>query len=131
MFACFCYFIIFIFIYYGFCQNNYNLLLLFRLLTANEEPTSSVEKVKRKRGPTTMPRVVKARSHGEVKEVTYNRRGQSLGEVNMEMQSYLGVITRTTVPINFKNWFSVLEELKNKIWIQIKVIFFLIFLIEF
>ena len=131
MFACFCYFIIFIFIYYGFCQNNYNLLLLFRLLTVNEEPTSSVEKVKRKRGPTTMPRVVKARSHGEVKEVTYNRRGQSLGEVNMEMQSYLGVITRTTVPINFKNWFSVLEELKNKIWIQIKVIFFLIFLIEF
>ena len=47
------------------------------------------------------------------------------------MQSYLGVIARTTLPINFKNWFSVPEELKNKIWIQIKVSFFLIFLIEF
>ena len=100
---------------------------MYRLLTANEEPTSSVEKVKRKRGPTTIPRVVKAKSHGEVKEVTYNRRGQSLGEVNTEMQSYLSVISRTTVPINFKNWLSVPEELKNKIWIQIKVIFFLNF----
>ena len=49
-----------------------------------------------------MPRVVKSMSHGEVKEVTYNRRGQSLGEVNTEMQSYLGVIARTTVPINFE-----------------------------
>ena len=49
--------------------------------------------------PTTMPRVVKARSHGEVKEVTYNRRGQSLGEVNTKMQSYLGVISTTTMPI--------------------------------
>ena len=78
-----------------------------------------------------MPRVVKARSHGEVKEVTYNRRGQSLREVNTEMQSYLGVIARTTMPINFENWLPVLEELKNKIWIQIKVRFFLIFLIEF
>ena len=57
-------------------------------MTANEEPTSSAEKVKRKRGPTTMPRVVKARSHGEVKEVNYNRRVQSLGEVNTKMQSY-------------------------------------------
>ena len=47
--------------------------------------------------------------------MTYNRRGQSLGEVNTEMQSYLGVIARTTVPINFENWFSVPEELKNKI----------------
>ena len=104
---------------------------MYRLLTANEEPTSSAEKVKRKRGPTTMPRVVKARSHGEVNGVTYNRRGQSLGEVNTEMQSYLGVIVRTTVPINFENWFSVPEELKKKIWMQIKVSFFLIFLIEF
>ena len=77
------------------------------MLTAIEEPTSCAEKVKRKRGPTTMPRVVKARSHGEVKEVTYNRRGQSLGEVNAEMQSYLGVISRTTMPINFENWLSV------------------------
>ena len=88
---------------------------MYRFLNANEEPTSSVEKVKRKRGPTTMPRVVKARSHGEVKEATYNRRGQSLGEVNTEMQSYLGVIARTNVPINFKNWLSVPEELKIKI----------------
>ena len=87
---------------------------MYRLLNANEEPTSSAEKIKRKRGPTTMPRVVKARSHGEVKEATYNRRGQSLREVNTEMQSYLGVIARTTVPINFKNWLSVPEELKNK-----------------
>ena len=73
------------------------------LLTMNEELTSSAEKVKRKRGPTTMPRVVKVRSHGEVKEVTYNSRGQSLEEVNTEMQSYLGVISRTTMLINFKN----------------------------
>ena len=63
--------------------------------------------------------------------MTYNRRGQSLGEVNTEMQIYLGVIARTTVPINFKICLSVPEELKNKIWIQIKVSFFLIFLIEF
>ena len=49
----------------------------------------------------------------------------------MEMQSYLGVIVRTTVPINFENWLSIPAELKNKIWIQIKVSFFLIFLIEF
>ena len=81
----------------------------------NEEPTSSAEKVKRKRGLTTMPRVVKARSHGEVKEVTYNRRVQSLGKVNTEMQSYLGVIARTTVSINFENWLSVPEELKKNI----------------
>ena len=84
------------------------------LLNANEEPTSRAEKIKRKRGLTTMPRVVKARSHGEVKKVTYNRRGQSLGEVNTEMKIYLGVIARTTVPINFENWLLVSEELKKK-----------------
>ena len=54
----------------------------------NEEPTSSAEKVKRKRGPITMPRVVKARSHGEVKEVTYNRRGQSEREKSNEYKHH-------------------------------------------
>lgn len=73
------------------------------------------------RGPTLLTKVVIARANGVVKPITYNDLGQSIGDTNSEMQSYVGVVVRSTVPIEIENWRSVSTELKEKVWDQIKV----------
>lgn len=47
------------------------------------------------------------------------------------MQSYIGVLARTTIPIIFDDWRNVDDEPKEKIWEAIQVIFFFIDLMSY
>ncbi|KAL5564981.1 hypothetical protein UlMin_028145 [Ulmus minor] len=78
------------------------------------------EKKKRKgRGATYMPTVIRKKIHGSRSTVAVNRRGQLIGPTSIELQSYVGVLARQSVPITITTWHKVPNELKNKIWEQI------------
>ncbi|KAL5547332.1 hypothetical protein UlMin_007019, partial [Ulmus minor] len=95
--------------------------------TDNEQRTSetnvgaSVYKRRRVRGATYMPRVLKKRLLGERVKVVFNSRGQPVGENGVELQSYIGVLARQTIPLTFREWREVPKELKEKIWEEIQV----------
>ena len=79
------------------------------------------------RGPTYMPRVVAQRMQGKRVSIQINGRGQLVGRNVVEMQSFIGVVACQTVPLAIRIWPTVPEALKNKIWVQIQVIFLAIF----
>nr|GMC63024.1 F85076probable transposon protein [Ipomoea batatas] len=41
--------------------------------------------------------------------------GQPIGQIAAEMQSYIGVLTRENVKLNYKTWKYVLDDIKEKI----------------
>ncbi|KAL5579155.1 hypothetical protein UlMin_011597 [Ulmus minor] len=82
------------------------------------------EKKKRKgRGATYMPTVIRKKIHDSRSTVAVNRRGQLVGPTAVELQSYVGVLVRQSVPITITTWHKVPNELKNKIWEQILAVF--------
>ena len=74
--------------------------------------------VKRKRGITNMRRIA---STGKKLIVQYNSKGKPYGKVASELASYIGVVTRRTVPISVEGWPKVEKDLKNEIWEAIDV----------
>ncbi|KAL5547333.1 hypothetical protein UlMin_007020, partial [Ulmus minor] len=95
--------------------------------TNNEQQTTdtnvgaSENKRRGVRGATYMPRVLKKRLLGERVKVVFNSRGQAVGENGIELQSYIGVLTRQTIPLTFREWRKVPKELKEKIWEEIHI----------
>ena len=61
---------------------------------------------------------------GQRSAIRYNKHGQLIGKNASEMQSYIGVVARQTVPLSICSWPKVSAELKNKIWEQVRVISF-------
>lgn len=93
-----------------------------------KETLTSESSVKSKRGPVTMPRIVRRKILKIKKVVEYNKKGQPRGKVATELQSYIGVLARTKIPITFAKWKKVDNEYKNKIWEEIEVSIHLIML---
>ncbi|KAL5546665.1 hypothetical protein UlMin_006352 [Ulmus minor] len=82
------------------------------------------EKKKRKeRGATYMLTVIQKKIHGSRSTVAVNIRGQLIGPTVVELQSYVGILAHQSVPITIATWNKVPNELKNKIWEQILVVF--------
>lgn len=76
------------------------------------------------RGPTRLLHL-----DGAEREVLeYNNKGQAIGKASVKMSSYLGVLSRSLVPIAYKNWTKVPKELKDKIWSYVKVFICLAYL---
>ncbi|KAL5728873.1 hypothetical protein ACHQM5_001903 [Ranunculus cassubicifolius] len=50
------------------------------------------------------------------KVVEYNTKGQPVGPVAKKFTSFLGIVGRRLVPINYESWSKVPIELKNKLW---------------
>ncbi|KAL5555794.1 hypothetical protein UlMin_038030 [Ulmus minor] len=91
-----------------------------------EVPKKVTEPVKKKRkgqGATYMPTFIRKKIHGSRSTVVVNRRGQLVGPTAVELQSYVGILARQSVPITITTWHKVPNELKNKIWEQILAIF--------
>ena len=87
-----------------------------------KQDDQQTQKTKRNpRGPTFMPNVEKKKAKGDRVTVSLNQRGQIVGQHGTELQSYLGVLVRQTVPISIIDWHSISTELKDKIWEQAKV----------
>lgn len=85
----------------------------------------TTETVKRKSGGPrsvcAMYKVVVKKAQGRKIKVTYNRRGVPNGQTRSTLQSYIGMLARTMVPIDIPTWPDVDVELKHKLWTDIQV----------
>uniref|UniRef100_A0A803QVH3 Ubiquitin-like protease family profile domain-containing protein n=1 Tax=Cannabis sativa TaxID=3483 RepID=A0A803QVH3_CANSA len=72
------------------------------------------------RGKAICKEVLKASSEGRNYEVEYNRFGRAMGKGGTKMNSMIGMLARTTLPLNKPHWKKVPVEKKNKIWNEIK-----------
>ncbi|BBN68500.1 hypothetical protein Prudu_452S000100 [Prunus dulcis] len=79
----------------------------FASSSAETEPTSTTtisDDSKSGRGMSTMPRVVKRKLQKLRPIVEYNKRGKGIGQAHSEMQSYIGVLQRSRVPLVDMKW---------------------------
>ncbi|CAL8133376.1 unnamed protein product [Prunus armeniaca] len=86
--------------------------------SSKKDPSSATfdEVTKSTCGINTMSRVVKRKIQKIKPMVEYNRSGISHGKAAIEMQSYIGVFTRTRVPLVDKKWTQLPKDLKEQIW---------------
>ncbi|CAL8092228.1 unnamed protein product [Prunus armeniaca] len=94
--------------------------------SAETEPTSMTtisEDSKSGRGMSTMPRVVKSKLQKIKLVVEYNKRGKGCGPAHTEMQSYIGVLTRSRVPLVDKKWAEIPKDIKEQIWEAVDMAF--------
>ncbi|CAL8174091.1 unnamed protein product [Prunus armeniaca] len=85
-------------------------------ITYSEEPKSS-------RGISTMPHVVKRKYHKIKPVVEYNKRGKACGLAHTRMQSYIGVLARSRVPLVDKKWAEIPKDIKEQIWEAVDMAF--------
>ncbi|CAL9011733.1 unnamed protein product [Prunus brigantina] len=94
--------------------------------SAETEPTSTTtisEDSKSGRGMSTMPRVVKRKFQKIKSVVEYNKRGKGIGQAHSEMQSYIGVLARSRVPLVDKKWAKIPKDIKEQIWEAVDMAF--------
>ncbi|CAL9000640.1 unnamed protein product, partial [Prunus brigantina] len=94
--------------------------------SAETEPTSTTtisEDSKSGRGMSTMPRVVKRKLQKIKPIVEYNKRGKGIGQTHSEMQSYIGVLARSRVPLVDKKWAEIPKDIKEQIWEAVDMAF--------
>ncbi|KAK9939172.1 hypothetical protein M0R45_015879 [Rubus argutus] len=72
-----------------------------------------------------MHRIVRRKLLGVRKNVEYNEKDQPHGKAAKEMQSYIGVLARTKIPITIPSWKKVDMEMKNKLWESVELAFVL------
>lgn len=86
---------------------------------------TSTESAKRRyggaRGVSSMYKVVVKKAHGKKSKVRCNALGVPIGQTRHALQSYIGMLSRTMIPIDCTNWPSVDAELKEKLWLDIQV----------
>nr|GMC76399.1 putative transposase, Ptta/En/Spm, plant [Ipomoea batatas] len=97
---------------------------------ANEVDDSSTmsgsqdtQSTKSTRGRTQMHKLAMQRAQGVKKVVEFNDLGQPIGQIAAEMQSYIGVLAREKVKVNYKTWKHVPEDIKEKIWEAVNLTF--------
>ena len=92
------------------------LILVYVQMTISEG-----ENTPNRRGPTKKTNINNQKAKGIKRNVQFNDIGQPIGKAYSEMQSYLGVKTRSTVSLYYKDWRQVPQELKNRIWEDVYV----------
>lgn len=94
----------------------------------SEQPTVTTTDTVRamsggKRGVCAMYKVVVKKARGKKTKVTFNDWGIADGETRARLQSYIGMLARTLIPIDIASWPKVDPELKSKLWIDIQVLY--------
>ncbi|XP_040375666.1 uncharacterized protein LOC121053154 [Rosa chinensis] len=69
-----------------------------------------------KRGMVTMSRITNRLIRGKKLTVKFNDKGEPVGKVANEMQSYIGVLAHTKIPISIPDWRDIDLDEKEKIW---------------
>lgn len=70
------------------------------------------------RGVSTIHKVVVKKARGKKYKVRYNECGVPIGTTRKTLQSYIGMLARTMIPINISNWPGVNPDLKTKLWCE-------------
>ncbi|XP_040374621.1 uncharacterized protein LOC121052806 [Rosa chinensis] len=73
-----------------------------------------------KRGMVTMNKITRRLIRGKKLKVNSNADGEPIGKAAKEMQSYIGVLARTKIPISINDWRNVPLDEKDKIWNSIQ-----------
>ena len=81
------------------------------------ESTRSVTK----RGVTAMSVVILKKARGKKIKVSCTPHGTPNGPTRKTLQSYIGTLARTMVPINVSSWPNVDKDLKESIWEDVEV----------
>ncbi|KAI5322986.1 hypothetical protein L3X38_032058 [Prunus dulcis] len=98
----------------------------FASSSAETEQTSQTtisDDSKTGRGMSTMPRVVKRKLQKLRPIVEYNKRGKGIGQAHSEMQSYIGVLARSRVPLVDMKWSQIPKDVKEQIWEAVDMAF--------
>ncbi|KAI5312629.1 hypothetical protein L3X38_041802 [Prunus dulcis] len=98
----------------------------FASSSAETEQTSQTtisDDSKTGRGMSTMPLVVKRKLQKLRPIVEYNKRGKGIGQAHSEMQSYIGVLARSRVPLVDKKWSQIPKDVKEQIWEAVDMAF--------
>ncbi|TYK18865.1 uncharacterized protein E5676_scaffold204G00670 [Cucumis melo var. makuwa] len=82
--------------------------------THKEKGESSTQK--RKRGPTEMKEITRARSEVQKLVIQYNELGQEIGQNATKLKSFIGTTVWFHVPIIYSDWPTVPKEIKDKIF---------------
>lgn len=85
---------------------------------------TTVESVRsfQKRGVTVMNNVILKKARGKKIKVCCNPHGTPFGPTRKTLQSYIGTLARTMVPIDVSTWPNVDKDLKERIWEDVEVI---------
>ncbi|PRQ57802.1 hypothetical protein RchiOBHm_Chr1g0352301 [Rosa chinensis] len=81
---------------------------------------SAKGKTRGKRTVAAMYKVVVKKAVGKKFKVTYSDTGNPNGRTRHTLQSYIGMLVRTMVPINVDSWPEVDPDLKANIWTDIQ-----------
>ncbi|KAI5324179.1 hypothetical protein L3X38_033252 [Prunus dulcis] len=86
--------------------------------SSEKDPSSATfdEVTKSTRGINTMSRVVKRKIQKIKPVVEYNKSGRPHGKATIEMQSYIGVLAHSILPLVDKKWTQLPKDLKEQIW---------------
>ncbi|KAI5334749.1 hypothetical protein L3X38_024882 [Prunus dulcis] len=107
-------------------QDKSSKKMKFASSSAETEPTSQTtisDDSKTGRGMSTMPRVVKRKLQKLRPIVEYNKREKCIGQAHSEMQSYIGVLARSRVPLVDKKWSQIHKDIKEQIWEAVDMAF--------
>ncbi|KAI5324101.1 hypothetical protein L3X38_033174 [Prunus dulcis] len=107
-------------------QDKSSKKMKFASSSAETEPTSQTtisDDSKTGRGMSTMPRAVKRKLQKLRPIVEYNKRGKGIGQAHSEMQSYIGVLARSRVPLVDKKWSEIPKDIKEQIWEAVDMAF--------
>lgn len=89
------------------------------------EATTTSESTKKRygsaRGVSSMYKLVVKKAQGKKTKVRCNELGVPVGHARHALQSYVGMLARTMIPIDVPNWPNVAAELKEKMWLDIQV----------
>ncbi|KAI5316859.1 hypothetical protein L3X38_036566 [Prunus dulcis] len=91
--------------------------------SSEKDPSSATfdEEKKSTRGINTMSHVVKRKIQKIKPVVEYNKSGRPHGKAAIEMQSYIGVLACSRVPLVDKKWTQLPKDLNEQIWEAIQM----------
>ncbi|XP_019196472.1 PREDICTED: uncharacterized protein LOC109190440 [Ipomoea nil] len=89
----------------------------------NMSGSQETQSTRSTRGRTQMHKLAMQRAQGLKKDVQFNELGQPIGDSAAELQSYIGVLAREKVKLNFKTWKHVPQDIKDKIWDAVNLSF--------
>lgn len=92
--------------------------------------SSTKKKYGASRGVSAMYKVVVKKAQGKKTKVRCDELGVPVGQNRHRLQSYIGMLARTIIPIDCVSWRDVDDGLKEKLWLDILVYKHLLFFIN-
>ncbi|XP_040367273.1 uncharacterized protein LOC121050606 [Rosa chinensis] len=92
-------------------------------VSANTITSTESVKTRGKRNVVALYKVLVKKALGKKFKVSYTETGNPNGRIRHTLQSYIGMLARTKVPINIVSWPEVDGDLKDKLWLDVQETF--------